>query len=44
MLISVPEIGVAVDLTMMDIGQWFEQYSMLISGSESVDLMPSFTL
>ena len=41
--ISVPEIGVAVDLTMMDIGQWFEQYSMLISGSESVDLMPSFT-
>ncbi len=41
--ISVPEIGVAVDLTMMDIGQWFEQYSMLISGSESVDLMPNFT-
>lgn len=41
--ISVPEIGVQLDLTMLDIGQWFEQYAMLISGSESVDLMPSFT-
>ena len=41
--ISIPEIGVEVDMVMLDIGQWFEQYSMLISGSESVDLMPSFT-
>lgn len=40
--ISVPEIGVELNLVMLDIGQWFEQYSMLISGSESIDLMPNF--
>lgn len=40
--ISVPEIGVELNWTVLDIGQWFEQYSLLLSGSEPVDLMPNF--
>lgn len=40
--ISVPEIGVKVNWTVLDIGQWFEQYNLLLSGSESVDLLPNF--
>ncbi|HUM83564.1 MAG TPA: ABC transporter substrate-binding protein [Lachnospiraceae bacterium] len=39
--ISEPAIGVKVKWTVLDIGQWFEQYNLLLSGSESVDLMPN---
>lgn len=39
--ISREEIGVEVNWTVLDIGQWFEQYNLLLSGSESVDLMPN---
>lgn len=39
--ISREKIGVEVDWTVLDIGQWFEQYNLLLSGSESVDLMPN---
>lgn len=37
--ISREKIGVEVNWTVLDIGQWFEQYNLLLSGSESVDLM-----
>lgn len=37
--ISREKIGVEVDWTVLDIGQWFEQYNLLLSGSEAVDLM-----
>ncbi len=40
--ISVPEIGVEVNWTILDIGQWFEQYNLMLSGSEEVDLLPNF--
>lgn len=40
--ISRPEIGVELNWTVLDIGQWFEQYNLLLSGSEAVDLMPNF--
>lgn len=39
--ISREKIGVEVNWTILDIGQWFEQYNLLLSGSESVDLMPN---
>lgn len=39
--ISRKEIGVEVNWTILDIGQWFEQYNLLLSGSEPVDLMPN---
>lgn len=39
--ISRGEIGVEVNWTVLDIGQWFEQYNLLLSGSEPVDLMPN---
>ena len=39
--ISREKIGVEVNWTVLDIGQWFEQYNLLLSGSESVDLMPN---
>lgn len=37
--ISREKIGVEVNWTVLDIGQWFEQYNLLLSGSEPVDLM-----
>ena len=40
--ISVPEIGVELNWTVLDIGQWFEQYNLILSGSEAVDLLPNF--
>lgn len=39
--ISREKIGVEVNWTVLDIGQWFEQYNLLLSGSEAVDLMPN---
>lgn len=39
--ISREKIGVEVNWTVLDIGQWFEQYNLLLSGSEPVDLMPN---
>lgn len=35
--ISREKIGVEVNWTVLDIGQWFEQYNLLLSGSEPVD-------
>ncbi|MCD7815051.1 MAG: extracellular solute-binding protein [Lachnospiraceae bacterium] len=37
--ISRAEIGVEVNWTVLDIGQWFEQYNLILSGSETVDLL-----
>ncbi|MDO5422418.1 MAG: ABC transporter substrate-binding protein [Eubacteriales bacterium] len=39
--ISREKIGVEINWTILDIGQWFEQYNLLLSGSEVVDLMPN---
>ena len=40
--ISREKIGVELNWTVLDIGQWFEQYNLLLSGSEPVDLLPNF--
>ncbi len=40
--ITGPKIGVEIDLTLLDMGQWFEQYNMLISGAEEIDLIHFF--
>lgn len=37
--ISREEIGVEVEWTILDIGQWFEQYNLILSGTEAVDLL-----
>ncbi len=39
--ISREEIGVEVNLTMLDVSQWVEQQSLLMSGSEPIDLLYS---
>lgn len=40
--ITTKEIGVEVELILLDMGQYFQQYFMLLSGSESFDLIASY--
>lgn len=40
--ITIAEIGVEVDWQQYDIGQWFQQYSMFLSGSDKVDILFNF--
>ncbi len=40
--VTVPGIGVEVELTFLDMGQWLEKINMILSGGEEVDLLPLF--
>ncbi len=39
--ITIPEIGVQVELTFLDVNEWTEKFNMLVSGSDA-DLLPAF--
>lgn len=40
--ITSKEIGVEIELTPLDMGQYFQQYFMLLSGGEDIDLISSY--
>jgi putative aldouronate transport system substrate-binding protein len=40
--ITVPEIGVEVEFKAYEFGQWFQQYSLFLSGTEDVDILANY--
>ncbi len=40
--ISVPEIGVEVEFKAYEFGQWFQQYSLFLSGTEDADILANY--
>lgn len=40
--ITVPEIGVELKWEQFQIGQWFQQYSLFLSGSDEIDILFNF--
>ncbi len=40
--ITIPEIGVEVEFKPYEFGQWFQQYSLFLSGTEDVDILANY--
>lgn len=40
--ITIPEIGVEVEFKAYEFGQWFQQYSLFLSGTEDVDILANY--